>query len=141
MRSAAARRPSRRRAFLVTLGIAWMGYGGLGIVRDPRYGTARGLAHLTDYVSLVSLGWMWVAAGAIAVVAGLVVACPRIQAAGFTALATPAALWGAAFTISWASGGYPAAVGSAFGWVGFALGVLWVSGMDDPLPPHLRKRR
>ncbi|MFD6202010.1 hypothetical protein ACWCQF_14845 [Streptomyces rubiginosohelvolus] len=55
------------------------------------------------------------------------------------ALAVPAALWGAAFTAA-AVGSFPQAAGSAFGWAAFALGVYWVSGMEDPLPPHLRKR-
>ncbi|ARF75672.1 hypothetical protein B7C62_28015 [Kitasatospora albolonga] len=130
---------SLRRAFLITIGLGWAGYGGIGIINNPRYGTSRGLAHITRYVPLDMLGWMWVVCGAVAVVAGLLLACPRWQAAGFVALAAPAALWGAAFTTS-AIGTYPQAAGSACGWAAFAIGILWVSGMEDPLPSHLRKR-
>ncbi|MFJ9573562.1 hypothetical protein [Streptomyces bacillaris] len=130
---------SLRRAFLITIGLGWAGYGGIGIINNPRYGTSRGLAHITRYVPLDMLGWMWVACGAVAVVAGLLLACPRWQAAGFVALAVPASLWGAAFTAS-AVGTYPQAAGSACGWAAFAIGILWVSGMEDPLPSHLRKR-
>lgn len=136
---AAVLRVSHRRGFLVTIGAGWAGYG-LGIVSDPRYGTARGLGGITRHISLQTLGWVWVAAGIMAVLAGLVANCPRLQGLGFVALATPAALWGAAFTITWASGDFPSAWSSACGWVAFALGIVWVSGMDDPLPPHLRKR-
>lgn len=130
---------SRRRAFLATVGVGWLGYG-IGIVLDPRYGTARGLGEVVRWVPLDALGGVWIGAGLLAVVASLLTACPRVQAAGFSALATPAALWGASFTITWAQGGFPSAGGSACAWVAFALGILWVSGMDDPLPPHLRKR-
>ncbi|MFB8101360.1 hypothetical protein ACFC3O_00735 [Streptomyces sp. NPDC056007] len=139
MRGAVRRPRSSRRAFLVTIGAGWMGYGGIGIIGNPRYGTSRGLAHITQYVPLNWLGAMWVVFGAVAVLAGLVVACPRIQAAGFVALAVPAAFWGAAFASS-AVGSFPQAAGGACGWAAFAIGIYWVSGMEDPPPSHLRKR-
>ncbi|MFH8797044.1 hypothetical protein [Streptomyces sp. NPDC017941] len=141
MRGAAARRweVSRRRAFLVTVGLGWAGYGGLGIIGNPRYGTARSLDHITRYVPLDLLGWMWVACGLAAAAAGLVVRCPRIQSAGYTALGVPAGLWAGAFAVAAAST-YPEAVGSACGWGAFTIGVVLVSGMDDPPPAHLRKR-
>ncbi|MET9098286.1 hypothetical protein [Streptomyces antibioticus] len=131
---------SRRRAFLVVLGLGWAGYGGLGIVDQPRYGTARGLADLTRHVPLDVLGWMWVALGLVAAAAGLVVNCPRVQALGFTALGVPAGLWAGVFAAA-AAGSFPPAVGSACGWGAFTIGVVLVSGMDDPPPPHLRKAR
>jgi hypothetical protein len=59
---------------------------------------------------------------------------------GFVALATPAALWGAAFAITWARGGFPSAWSGACAWVAFALGFVWVAGMEDPPPPYLRKK-
>ncbi|MFF5759687.1 hypothetical protein ACFY7A_30165 [Streptomyces longwoodensis] len=130
---------SRRRAFLVTVGLGWAGYGGLGIVGNPRYGTARGLADITKYVPLDVLGWTWVALGLLAAFAGLLVGCPRVQALGFVALAVPAGLWAGAFAAA-AATTYPEAVGSACGWGAFTIGLVLVSGMDDPLPPHLRKR-
>lgn len=140
---AAARRLngfSHRRAFLVTVGTGWALYGGLGIVGNPRYGTSRGLADVTRYIPLDTLGWMWIVCGAAAILAGIVTNCPRIQAAGYTALAVPAGLWAGCFTAA-AAGAYPAAVGSACGWGAFTIGVVLVSGMDDPLPWHLRKGR
>jgi hypothetical protein len=135
---AAARTISARRAVLVTLGTGWAGYGALGILTNPRAGTVQMLDDITRYVPMTVLGWLWVTAGAVAVLAGLVVRCPRVQAAGYAALAAVAALWGAAFTIAVAQ--YPTAVGSACIWVAIAGGIVWVSGMDDPLPAHLRKR-
>jgi hypothetical protein len=141
MRGVAARSAfSRRRAFLVVVGLGWAGYGGLGIVDNPRYGTARGLADLTRHIPLDALGWMWVVLGCTAALAGLVVNCPRVQAVGFVALATPAGLWAGVFTAA-AAGTFPPAVGSACGWGAFTIGVVLVSGMDDPPPPYLRKVR
>lgn len=137
----AARPPfSRRRAFLVVLGLGWAGYGGLGIVGQPRYGTARGLADLTRHVPLDALGWMWVVLGLLAAVCGVLVGWPRLQALGFTALGVPAGLWAGVFAVAAASS-FPQAVGSACGWGAFTVGVVLVSGMDDPPPPHLRKTR
>lgn len=83
---------------------------------------------------------MWVACGLVAALAGLVVDCPRVQAAGFTALGFPAGLWAGVFAVA-AAGTFPPAVGSACGWGAFTIGVVLVSGMDDPPPPHLRKAR
>ncbi|MBZ6250582.1 hypothetical protein KVH27_19640 [Streptomyces olivaceus] len=131
---------SHRRAFLVAVGTGWALYGGLGIIGNTRYGTARGLADITRHVpgGLDTLGWMWVVCGAVAALAGLVVNCPRIQSAGYVALGVPAGLWSGAFAAAAAST-YPQAVGSACGWGAFTIGVVLVSGMDDPPPPHLRK--
>lgn len=129
---------SRRRAFLITIGIGWALYGGLGIITDPRYSTARGLSGITQYVPLTVLGWMWVVLGTTAALAGLAINCPRVQALGYASLAAPAGLWAGVFAAA-AATSFPTAVGSACGWGAFTIGVVLVSGMDDPPPPHLRK--
>lgn len=131
---------SRRRAFLVVIGLGWAGYGRLGIVGNPSYGAARGLADITRYIPMDALGWMWVTCGIVAALAGLLVNCPRLQALGYVALAVPAGLWAGAFSAAAASS-FPPAVGSACGWGAYTIGVVLVSGMDDPPPPYLRKDR
>jgi hypothetical protein len=83
---------------------------------------------------------MWVVCGLVAAVAGLLVNCPRVQALGYVTLAVPAGLWAGVFSVAAASS-FPPAVGSACGWGAFTIGVVLVSGMDDPLPPYLRKGR
>lgn len=139
MWGAEARRPlSRRRAVLAVGGLGWAAYGYFGIIGNPRYGTSRSLDFLTRHVSLSALGWGWVACGLAAALIGLLTA--RWQHIGFATLAVPAAVWAAAFTIS-AAQGYGPASGSAAGWVSFAIIIMIVSGMEDPLPPYLRKRR
>lgn len=142
MWGAAARRFSHRRAFLVVIGTGWSLYGGLGIIGNPRYGTARGLTAITHHVpgGLNTLGWMWVVLGGVAVLAGLLVNCPRVQAFGYVAIAVPAGLWAGTLATA-AATTFPEAVGSACGWGAFTIGVVLVSGMDDPLPPYLRKVR
>ncbi|MEU1219237.1 hypothetical protein [Streptomyces microflavus] len=134
----AARGVSRRRAVLVTFGAGWCGYGALGILANPRQGTTELLSEITRWVPMTALGWVWVTAGAIAIGAGLVARCPRIQAAGYAALASVAGLWAAAFSMAIPQS--PTASGSASIWVSVAVGVVWVSGMDDPLPRAVRKR-
>lgn len=135
----AAARRWRRRAFLATIGAGWTGYGAVGVLSDPRYGTSRGLGVITDRIPMSVLGWVWVICGILAVLAGVAPRVPRLQTVGFTALATPAALWGTAFLIATVSGSYPKGGGSASGWLAFALGIVWVSGMDDP--PTRREER
>lgn len=129
---------SRRRAVLVTLGAGWCGYGALGILANPRRGTTELLSEVTRWVPMAALGWVWVTAGAVAIGAGLVTRCPRIQAAGYAALASVAGLWAAAFTLAIPRA--PTASGSASIWVSLAVAVVVVSGMDDPLPRAIRKR-
>ncbi|TGN75444.1 hypothetical protein E5083_17245 [Streptomyces bauhiniae] len=131
---------SRRRAFLTVAGTGWALYGGLGIIGNPRYGTTRGLADITRHVSLNTLGWMWVVYDTMADVAGLLAGHSRMHAPDYAALGTPAGLWSWAFAYS-AATSYPPTVGSACGWGAFTIGVMLVSGMDDSLPPYLRKAR
>lgn len=133
----AAPRHWRRRAFLFTLGTGWAGYGAIGVLSDPSYSRSRGLTAITAHVPMSVLGWVWVGCGALAMMAGACGRWPRMADAGFTALAVPAALWGAAFTVA-AVTTYRQAAGSACGWVSFALAVVWAAGMDDP-PPEKRE--
>ncbi|MFD6531594.1 hypothetical protein [Streptomyces sp. NPDC060184] len=129
---------SRRRAVLVVLGAGWAGYGALGILASPRAGTSDLLAEITRWVPMPVLGWLWVTAGTVAIGAGLVTNCPRVQAAGYAALAAVAGLWAAGFVLAVPRA--PTASGSASIWVAIALAVVVVSGMDDPLPRAIRKR-
>ncbi|WP_327180446.1 hypothetical protein OG599_35135 (plasmid) [Streptomyces sp. NBC_01335] len=129
---------SRRRAVLVVLGLGWAGYGALGILANPRAGTSELLAEITRWVPMTVLGWLWVAAGTVALGAGLVTNCPRVQAAGFAALSAVSGLWAAAFVLAIPRA--PTASGSASIWTALAVAVVVVSGMDDPLPRAIRKR-
>ncbi|MFE9851143.1 MULTISPECIES: hypothetical protein [Streptomyces] len=129
---------SRRRAFLVVLGAGWCSYGAAGVLANPRAGTGELLAEITRWVPMPVLGWLWVTAGAVAIGAGLASNCPRVQAAGYAALAAVAGLWAAGFVLAIPRA--PTASGSASIWVAIALAVVVVSGMDDPLPRSIRRR-
>ncbi|MEU6403944.1 hypothetical protein [Streptomyces sp. NPDC046985] len=121
---------------LAILGDGWTGYGIWGVLGDPRYGTGRGLDSVTHWVPMSVLGWVWVACGALSIVSAVPPAgrCPRLQSFGFVALAMPAALWGTAYLTAKVTGAYPKGAGSACGWLGFALAIVWISGMDDAEP-------
>jgi hypothetical protein len=119
-----------RPAGLIVLGLAWCAYG-YRIVIDERYSVVRGLASVTRYVPLSTLGWVWVAAGAIGVAGGLLRSAPA-QAAAFAALVAPAVLWGVANARA-ACTGYPAASGSAAAWLGMGLFTLLMAGTVEPL--------
>ncbi|WP_043256112.1 hypothetical protein [Streptomyces sp. Tu6071] len=128
----------RRRAFLATLGTGWAAYGAIGVLGDPSYSRSRGLTAITAHVPMGVLGWVWVGCGALALVAAARPCWARLHDLGFAALAAPAALWGAAFTVA-AVTTYRQAAGSACGWLAFALGVVWAAGMDDPPPAEKRE--
>lgn len=114
------------------MGAGWIGYG-LGILFDPQSGTvrARGVSDVTQYIPLCVLGWVWMTLGFVAVLSALF-PWARLKAAGFTALAMPAALWGASFLIAWGTNRLSSAGGAAAVWMAFAIGITLVSGMDDP---------
>jgi hypothetical protein len=119
-----------RPAALAVLGVGWVVYG-RSISTDPTYGRSRGLAGITRYVPLSDLGWVWVAAGAVAILAGLGRRM-RYQAPGFAALAAPAVLWGFTYARTAITGGYPSAGGSAAAWLAFAAFVVLTAGMAEP---------
>lgn len=119
-----------RPAALMVLGTGWIVYG-YSITTDPGYARARGLAGITRYISLSALGWVWVTAGAVAVLAGLARRM-RYQAPGFTALAAPAVLWGVSYARSAVNGGLPSASGSAAAWLAFSVFIVLCAGMSEP---------
>lgn len=119
-----------RPAALIALGVGWILYGRV-IATDPGYARTRGLAGITRYVPMSGLGWVWVAAGSVAVLAGLARRM-RYQAPGFTALATPAVLWGLTFARAAWGGEYPSAAGSAAIWTTVAVFIVLTAGMAEP---------
>lgn len=123
-----------RPAVLAVLGLGWAWYG-YSITADPGYARARGLAGITRYVPLTTLGWVWVAAGAVAVAAALVRHWRiRWQAAGFAALAGPPLLWGITYARAAIDGtGSESAPGSAGAWLAFAVAIVLVAGLAEPV--------
>lgn len=119
-----------RPAALIVLGCGWICYG-YSITTDPGYARARGLAGITRYISLSALGWVWVAAGAVALLAGAAKRM-RYQAPGFTALAAPAVLWGVTYARAAWGDGLPSASGSAAAWLAFSLFIVLTAGMAEP---------
>jgi hypothetical protein len=119
-----------RPAALIVLGAGWIAYGH-SITTDPGYARARGLRGITRYIPLERLGWVWVAAGTVAVLAGLARRM-KWQAPGFTALAAPAVLWGVTYARSALHGGLPSASGSAAAWLAFAVFIVLCAGMAEP---------
>ena len=119
-----------RPAMLAFVGGGWIAYG-QGLLAAPRSGTVRDLADITRHVPLPVLAWVWVGCGVLAITAA-VLGCPRWQAAGFTALSTPAALWGCAFLAARLSG-TDSAQGSAAVWLAIAIGIACASGLQEPI--------
>lgn len=120
-----------RPAALTVLGIGWIVYG-RSISTDPNYGRTRGLAGITQYVPMGALGWVWVAAGVVALLAGLLRLGIQAQAIGFAAVAAPAVLWGVTFLRSAWNGTYPAASGSAAVWIAVGVSIVLTAGMAEP---------
>jgi hypothetical protein len=96
----AGRHLGRRGAFLLAMGLAWICYGVAILTAPPISGQVDGLTLITQFISLHSLAWVWIASGA----AGIAF-CPVRRVGpdqwGFTALVLPAAVWSASYLIDW----------------------------------------
>ena len=127
----AAARLGLRPTLLAFLGGGWIAYG-QGLLTAPRSGTVRDLDTITHYIPLTVLAWVWIACGVLGLVAAVFGSCPRWQATGFTALSTPAGLWGCAFLAARISG-TDSAQGSAAVWLAIAVGIACASGLEEPI--------
>lgn len=116
----------RRGGFLLTLGSGWVGYGA-SIALNARYGTSRGIAILTHVAPVTVWGGFWIAAGTMAVTAGLRRG-QLIDNLGFICISVPPMFWGAAYAAAWYTGAYQPVWGSAIAWLAEVGGFLIVSG-------------
>ncbi|MFC1410520.1 hypothetical protein ACEZCY_14780 [Streptacidiphilus sp. N1-12] len=116
----------RRGGYLLTLGSGWVGYGA-SITVNARYGTSRGIAILTRVAPIPFWGWLWIAAGLLAITAGLRRGA-LIDTIGYVCISIPPALWGAAYAVAWYTGAYQPVWGSAIAWLSEVGGFVIVSG-------------
>lgn len=100
------KRLGRRGAFLMAMGIAWvgLGYSILSVPAPPAQTT--GLTIILAALPLHMWGWVWITAGTLGIAHSGVQDVGRDQV-GFTALALPTAAWSAGYLADWlAFGGY-----------------------------------
>lgn len=109
----AARRLGLRGIVLLLTGCGWITYG-VGIMIDPRYGVARGVAVLTHWWPLTDWGLMWILCGAAAI--GCAWLATDADVVGFGAAAFPPLVWSGAYLAAWLTGRYPTAWTSIPAW-------------------------
>lgn len=126
-----ARRLGRRGAFLVCFGMVW-GLIGYGQVTSPPP-DQRGLKLLVDRVPLEVWGWLWIAAGVVAILSAFL---PQgSDRFGFVALALMVTPWVVSYFVAWGQGHF------ARGWIvsalygGLAVGIMVVAGWGEPPRP------
>ncbi|WP_406418463.1 hypothetical protein [Streptomyces sp. NBC_01614] len=121
----------RRGAFLLSFGMVWglIGYGQLVSPQPDQ----RGLKLLLNRVPLEVWGWLWIAAGLVAVVSAfLPQGSDRFGYAALYLMVTP---WIVSYLVAWAQGNFPR------GWVasalygGLAIGIMVVAGWGEPPRP------
>ncbi|MGW9437924.1 hypothetical protein [Streptomyces sp. NPDC055607] len=118
--------------------VGWTTYG-IGILADPRYGVARGVAVLTYARPLSWWAWVWIGSGLVAAVAAFLRAGPdRI---GYGAVVAPPALWAGAYLVAWATGSYPTAWTTTPAWLVPVGLVLLVAVLTARLTEERRLRR
>jgi hypothetical protein len=123
------RRLSWRGLALATSGISWICYG-LSITVQPRYGTVRGISILLDLMCMTAWGWLWIIAGAVALVYALV--RPGRDLVGVAAAMGPPLLWAAAYALGAASGRSAVAWGSVAPWASHAVLIAVVAHLTRP---------
>ncbi|MFF6829655.1 hypothetical protein [Streptomyces longwoodensis] len=110
----AGRRLGYRGLGLLVCGMGWINWG-MGLVCDPRYGTVRGAAALTQIAPMHVWGWVWVTSGVIACAAAVMSA--RRDWWGWAAAVGMPVVWAAAYTSARALGEFPQGLTSGLTWL------------------------
>lgn len=126
-----SRQLGRRGAFLLAFGTVW-GLIGYGQITSPPP-DQRGLHLLLDRIPLEVWGWLWIAAGLVAIAsAWLRQGSDRF---GFFALSLIVLPWIVSYLAAWAQGDFPRGwiVSALYG--GLAIGIMVVAGWGEPPRP------
>jgi hypothetical protein len=121
----------RRGAILLSYGTVWslFGYGQLISPLPPQPGLTLAL----QMMSLHAWGWLWITAGAIALVSAWL---PQgVDWPGFLALPLIVLPWMLSYFVSWLQGDFPRGWVAAAVWAAIAVPVLVVAGWREPPRP------
>lgn len=125
------RQLGRRGAILLSFGFIWVA-SGYGRIVQPQP-DQRGLKLLLDLAPLTVWGWLWVAAGLIAVVSAWL---PEgADWPGFLALPLVLLPWMLSYVATWLLGDYERGWVAALVWGAAAVPVLVVAGWREPPRP------
>ena len=121
----------RRGAFLLSFGMVWglIGYGQLVSPQPDQ----RGLKLLLNRVPLEVWGWLWITAGAVAILSAFL--RQGSDRFGFFALSLMVTPWIVSYLVAWGQGAFPR------GWIasalygGLAIGIMVVAGWGEPPRP------
>lgn len=121
----------RRGAILLSYGTVWALYG-YGILISP-LPNQPGLQLATDLLPLRAWGWLWIAAGLIALFSAWL---PQgVDWAGFLALPLIVLPWMLSYFTSWLQGDFPRGWIASAVWAAIAVPVLVVAGWREPARP------
>ncbi|MEU6552128.1 hypothetical protein ABZ915_17855 [Streptomyces sp. NPDC046915] len=118
----------RRGAILLSYGTVWslIGYAQL-VTPQPQQ---PGLQLALDLLPLRAWGWLWMAAGLIAI--GSAFAPQGLDWPGFLALPLIVLPWWLSYLTAWLQGTFPRGWVAAAVWAGIAVPVLVVAGWREP---------
>ncbi|MGW5633958.1 hypothetical protein [Streptomyces sp. NPDC003832] len=118
----------RRGAILLSYGTVWALYGYAQIVSPQP--DQRGLTLAIEVLPLDMWGWLWIAAGCIAVFAAWL---PQgVDWPGFLALPLIVLPWMTSYLVAWIVGDFPRGWVAALVWAVIAVPVLVVAGWREP---------
>lgn len=121
----------RRGAILLSYGTVWSLYG-YAQVASPAP-DQRGLALATQMLPLTAWGWMWVAAGLLAIAAAWM---PQgVDWFGFVGLALIVLPWVTSYLATWILGDFPRGWVAAAVWAVIAVPVIVVAGWREAPRP------
>ncbi|MEE1814201.1 hypothetical protein PUR59_04095 [Streptomyces sp. SP18ES09] len=112
----AGRRLGYRGAALLIAGVAWINYG-VGLLADPRFGTARGATALVSIAPLAWWGWVWIVTGVASCAASVLRSAKDWW--GWVCAAAMPAIWAVAYTGARMLGEFPQGWYSGVTWAAF----------------------
>lgn len=135
MREWALRRLNGRRgAFLLALAIVYLLIGYSYISQPSTAGWTTSFRWLPDWFPITYLGWPWIVAGLIAIASAIAYESPKSDRAGFSAMTAVPLAWSLIFFLLWLAGYATTGWSLASTYAGFAVAVMVVSGLPNPVP-------
>lgn len=118
----------RRGAILLCYGAVWALYGYAQVVSPPP--DQRGLQPLLELISLTAWGWLWVVAGAVAMVSAWL---PQgVDWVAYPALQLVVLPWMGCYLMTWIVGDYPRGWIAASVWGLISIPVWVTAGWPEP---------
>ena len=124
--------PSHRRTFLLFTAIVWAAIGTSYALGATTASRKYGFSWLPESIDASELGWAWIIAAILAVIAVVRWRDKRLEALAFGAILVPPSIFSLTFLVAFLVGAHPLGWISAISYGAFAGFVLMAAAWPDP---------